>query len=103
MYVLMVTLNIKPERREQFMEALLGDARGSNEDEPGCLRFDMLQDAEDPNQVHLYEVYRDEAAFKAHQQAPHFVKWRDTVRDWFAGPAVRHVGRNVYPPDAAWR
>ena len=103
MCVLMVTLQVKPERREQFMEAMLGDARGSNEDEPGCLRFDTLQDTEDPNRIHLYEVYRDEAAFKAHQQAPHYLKWRDTVRDWFASPTVRHVCRNVYPQDQAWR
>ncbi len=103
MYVLIVTLQVKPERRAQFMEAMLGDARGSNLDEPGCLRFDVLQDAEDPNRILLYEVYRDEAAFKVHQQAPHYLKWRETVRDWFASPAVRNVCRNEYPPDQAWR
>jgi hypothetical protein len=27
-----------------------------------------------------YEVYRDEAAFQAHTQAPHFLKFRDTIR-----------------------
>ncbi len=103
MHVLMVTIQVKPEHREAFMEAMLDDARGSNEDEPGCLRFDVLQDTEDPNRVHLYEVYRDEAALEAHRQAPHYTKWRATVQDWFAEPPARHVCRNVYPSDSAWR
>src|SRR5215475_6616909 len=51
---------IKAGYHEAFMEALLGDARGAVYDEPGCLRFDVLQDAGDPNTIYLYEVYRDE-------------------------------------------
>ena len=103
MHVLMVTIQVKPEHREAFLEATLSDAKGSNEDEPGCLRFDVLQDTEDPNRVHLYEVYRDEAALEAHRQAPHYTKWRATVQEWFAEPPVRHICRKVYPPDSAWR
>src|SRR5215470_810366 len=74
MRALMVTIKIKAGHRDAFMEALLSDARGSVHDEPGCLRFDVLQDARDANTLYLYEVYRDEAAIEAHRQAPHFVK-----------------------------
>ena len=55
MIALIVTIQIKPEHREAFMESMFGDARGSNNDEPGCLRFDVLQDSEDPNRIFLYE------------------------------------------------
>ena len=102
MQALVVTLQIKPEHREAFMEAMLDDARGSVANEPGCLRFDVVQDLEDPNRIHLYEVYRDEAAIEAHRQAPHFVKWRDTVKDWHAADPVRRVCTTVFPPDSAW-
>ena len=70
MLALMVAMKIKPGHRDAFLEALLGDARGAVYDEPGCLRFDVLQDANDPHTVYLYEVYRDEAALAAHRQAP---------------------------------
>ena len=103
MKVLLVTIKIKPEHRDAFMEAMMDDARGSNNDEPGCLRFDVLQDEEDPDTIHLYEAYRDQAALEAHRQAPHYIRWRDTVQDWFAEPPVRRMCANVFPPDNAWR
>ena len=48
MQAIIVTIQIKPDHREAFMEAMLDDARGSVGNEPGCLRFDVLQDAEGP-------------------------------------------------------
>ena len=102
MIALIVTFQIKPEHREAFMESMFGDARGSNNDEPGCLRFDVLQDSEDPNRIFLYEIYRDDAALEAHRQAPHFLKWRETVKDWFAAETTRHLATTVYPPEASW-
>ena len=102
MIALIVTIQIKPEHREAFMESMFGDARGSNNDEPGCLRFDVLQDSEDPNRIFLYEIYKDEAALDAHRQAPHFLKWRETVKDWFAAETTRHLATPVYPPEASW-
>ena len=103
MKVLLVTVDIKPEYKERFMEEILLDAEGSNNNEPGCLRFDVIQDTEDPNRIHLYEVYRDDAATEAHRQAPHFIKWRDTTKDWIARPYSRTLGTNVYPDDDSWR
>ena len=102
MKALVVTIQIKPEHRDAFMEAMLGDAQGSVENEPGCLRFDVIQDLTDPNRIHLYEVYRDDAAIEAHRQAPHYLKWRDTIEGWFASDPIRHECVTVYPPDAEW-
>jgi autoinducer 2-degrading protein len=102
MYVLIVTIKIKPEHRESFMEAMLGDAVGSVSNEPGCFRFDVFEDEEDANTIYLNEVYRDKAALEDHTQAPHFIKWRDTVKDWFAEtPQVAHC-TNIFPTDADW-
>ena len=89
MIALLVTIDIQPEFKERFIEELLLDAKGANDDEPGCLRFDVIQDSEDPNRIHLYEVYKDDAAIAAHREAPHFVKWRDTTKDWLAKPYSR--------------
>jgi len=102
MLALMVTIKIKPEHHDAFMEAMLGDARGSAYDEPGCLRFDVVQDANDPNTIYLYEVYRDEAALEAHRQAPHYRQWRETVKDWFDGGPVARRCTTVFPSESAW-
>ena len=103
MIALVVTIRIKSDRRAAFLEAMMDDARGSNDDEPGCLRFDVLQDNSDPNCISLYEVYRDQAALDAHRQAPHYLKWFNTVRDWFDGDVVRQTCTPIYPPSDAWR
>ena len=102
MIALIVTIQIQPEHREAFMESMLDDARGSNNDEPGCLRFDVLQDTEDSNRIHLYEVYKDQAALDAHRQATHFIKWRETVQDWFAAETVRRMATPVFPLEQSW-
>ncbi len=103
MIALVVTIKIKPGHKRAFMASMMDDARGSNNDEPGCLRFDVLQDNENPNKIHLYEVYKDQAAVDAHRQAPHYLKWRETVKDWFDGEIVRNVATPVYPTQANWR
>ena len=100
---LVVTIQIKPEHRDAFIKAMLDDARGSVENEPGCLRFDVVQDLDDANRIHLYEVYLDEEALAAHRQAPHYLKWRETVRDWHAADPVARQCVTVFPPDSDWR
>ena len=102
MIALIVEINIKPGFKDQFMASMLGDARGSNNDEPGCLRFDVLQDNEDENKIHLFEVYEDDAAVDAHRNAPHFIKWREECADWFATENVRKIATPVYPVPEKW-
>jgi len=98
-----VKIQIKPEFRERFIEASLGDGIGSTRDEPGCYRFDVLQDDGDPNRIYFYEVYKDEAAFAEHAKQPHFIKWRDTVKDWTAQPNEVSRSHTIFPADAAWK
>jgi (4S)-4-hydroxy-5-phosphonooxypentane-2,3-dione isomerase len=103
MFALFVTIKLKPEHRERYLEEMLGDALGSIRDEPGCLRFDVLIDAENPNTIYLYEIYRDEAAFQEHLQAPHFIKWRDAVVGWTEGPSTVVRATTYFPADEKWQ
>ena len=105
MYVIVAPIQIKEGHKEAFIEAMLDDARGSVNNEPGCLRFDVIQDGADSNRIWLYEVYTDEAAFQAHLQTPHFIKWWDTVKDWMAEePQSAGSGSyNIWPPDDMWQ
>jgi quinol monooxygenase YgiN len=106
MFVIIAPIQIKEGHREEFIEAMLDDAIGSVNNEPGCLRFDVIQDGDDPNRIWLYEIYVDEEAFQEHLKAPHFIKWRDTVKDWFAENDYKGAGSGsytLYPPDDDWK
>jgi len=105
MYVIIAPIQIKAGYKDQFVEAVVEDARSSVANEPGCLRFDVIQDANDANRIWLYEVYKDEAAFQAHLQAPHLLKLRETTADWRV-EGLQGAGRgssNIWPPDSAWK
>jgi autoinducer 2-degrading protein len=85
MLALWVKVRVKPEGRERFLKAIEVDALGSERDEPGCLRFNVLHDQQDPNVYYFFEVYRDEAALEAHRAAPHYAVWR-AAADTLDGP-----------------
>ena len=103
MVVLHVAVQVKSEHVSQFLELVRYDAEHSEKDEPGCLRFDVIQDRNDANCFYYYEVYRDEAALEAHRQTPHFKLYSDKVQSWLAAPPERRFGKNVIPSDGAWR
>ena len=63
MHIVIVTIDVKPEVTDRFITAMLENARNSVELEPGCLRFDVVRDEQNPNRIYLYEVYRDKSAF----------------------------------------
>ena len=103
MDIILVEVNVKPERLSDFLELIKYDAEHSEGDEPGCLRFDVLQDSEDSHKFFYYEVYKDEAARMAHRETPHYKKYAAESADMFSGPANRHIVKNYVPADAAWR
>jgi quinol monooxygenase YgiN len=81
MFVLVVSLRVKPDRDEQFLAATEANAAASRRDEPGCRRFDVARDNADPRHYVLYEMYDDEAAFEAHRKMPHFPVWREAAAE----------------------
>jgi autoinducer 2-degrading protein len=103
MMILHVTIQVKPEHVSEFLDVIRYDAEHSEKDEPGCLRFDVIQDRDDANRFYFYEVYRDEAALEAHRQTPHFKLYAEKVQPWLAATPERRFGRNLIPSDGTWR
>ena len=105
MYVIIAPMQIKQGFKDRFVDAMIADARGSVNDEPGCLRFDIIQDAAEPNRIWLYEAYKDAAAFEEHKKTPHFLKWTEVVKDW-REEGLQGAGGGAYsiwPPDEEWK
>jgi autoinducer 2-degrading protein len=96
MYVVAVTVRVVPEHVEAFVAATRANAQGSRK-EPGNLRFDVSRAVDDPSQFLLYEVYLDEDGFKAHQQTPHYLAWRQAVAPWMAAPRVGVKHASIVP------
>ena len=48
MYVIIAPIQVKEGFMDEFIKEIIDDAKGSVNDEPGCLRFDVIQDAGDP-------------------------------------------------------
>ncbi len=67
--------------------------------EPGNLRFDVLQDAENPAKFMLYEAYRNEETSAAHKQTPHYHAWRSAVENMMAKPRYGIKHRIIFPTD----
>jgi autoinducer 2-degrading protein len=96
MLALWVKVRVKPGERERFLQAIEVDALGSERDEPGCLRFNVLQDQQDQNVYYFFEVYRNEAALEAHRAAPHYAAWR-AAADTLDGPPEATRCATVFP------
>jgi autoinducer 2-degrading protein len=79
LFVLVVSLRVKPHKNQQFLAAIEANAAASRRDEPGCRRFDVVRDNDEPYHYVLYEMYDDEAAFDAHRKTPHFRVWRQAA------------------------
>jgi len=101
MYVVCVTVWVKPGLEQQFIEATRKNHFGTRR-EPGNVRFDVLQKADDPTRFFLYEAYRSEEDSALHQQTEHYLAWKQTVADWMAQKrqGVRHT--SLFPDDAGW-
>ena|SRR5205085_11778035 len=102
MLVNLVKVRIKPDKRQQFLDAIEYDALHSEGDEPGCLRFNVIRDAQDNNVYFFYEVYKDAAALDAHRAAPHFEVWRTASAEVLDGTPERTLCESVFPADRAY-
>ncbi len=100
MHVTLVHVRVRPEHVEDFIEATRANHEGSIQ-EPGCLRFDVLQHPEDPTRFILYEAYRSEADAQAHKATPHYLAWRERVAPWMAEPRRGEPWRGLLPQVAA--
>jgi (4S)-4-hydroxy-5-phosphonooxypentane-2,3-dione isomerase len=91
MYVVAVTIFVKPHCIEKFLEATVDNARHSRL-EAGNVRFDVLQAEGEQNRFLLYEAYRAKEDFEHHHHTEHYLRWKETVTDYLAQPrqGVKH-------------
>jgi quinol monooxygenase YgiN len=91
-----VYVHVLPESIEAFRAASLANARASIQ-EPGVVRFDVMQETADPARFVLFEVYRGQEGAAAHKQTAHYQTWRDTVAPMMAEPRTNKSYTTMTP------
>lgn len=101
MFVVCVTVHVKPGQANDFIAASIKNAEGTRQ-ESGNVRFDVLRSIDDENQFFLYEVYKSPEDFTLHQQTSHYFTWKETVSEWMAEKRVGVKHTSVFPDDWDW-
>jgi autoinducer 2-degrading protein len=76
---------VKAGEVEKFIEATTAN-HFESVNEPGNIRFDLLQQPDDPSRFMIYEAYENEEAAAAHKNTSHYFEWRDAVKDMMEEP-----------------
>ena len=78
-----VELCVKPDIRDEFLEVIRNNQRGSTQDETLCLQYVYGESSSEPNKFIFHEEYEGadggKEGFDMHCQAPHFAKWEEFV------------------------
>lgn len=84
---IIVEAGLRVKDAEAF-KRLAADVVAQTRKEPGCLRYDLLQDVEDPNIFLFIEEYKNEDAFQTHRNMPYMAPFRierEKLLDRFTG------------------
>jgi quinol monooxygenase YgiN len=100
-YAILGIIKVKPQHVSEFVEHVRKHAMSSLT-EPGCLRYDVLQDRNDPHTICLYEVFRNEADLDFHRQQEYYERWMKMSAPWRdASSYSRRVLGYIFSSDGA--
>jgi quinol monooxygenase YgiN len=69
------TVRVPPQNVEAFRPRMIAMMTASRA-EDGCGAYDYAEDVGEPGLMHVFEVWRDQAALEAHFRSPHMAEWR---------------------------
>ena len=101
MIIVHVFVHVKPDAVDAFKAATVENARNSVE-EPGVVRFDVVQQDDDPTRFLLMEIYRTSADPARHKETAHYAAWRDTVEPMMAEPRRSVKYHELFPRPEEW-
>ena len=71
MIVLIAKSTLLEGKQQEFVKVAEKLVKATRE-EPGCVYYDLVQDASDEKVFYFVEKYKDEAAVEAHKNSKHF-------------------------------
>ena len=94
MYIVLVHSHIQSEHVERFGEITRQNAEASRREE-GCVRFDIIQQIDDPTRFTFIEMFKSEEAGAIHRETSHFKKWLEEAVPLMVEPRTRVIYRDV--------
>jgi (4S)-4-hydroxy-5-phosphonooxypentane-2,3-dione isomerase len=88
MYTVVGFTKVLPDHVDDYIESMRICAEKTNR-EPGCIRYEVMQDVEDPTIMCLFQVFKDDAAYQAHQDSEHHKVWVGLSGSWRDRSAAR--------------
>lgn len=79
--VRLAKLVIDPAQLEPYKAALKEGAETAVRVEPGVLTLYAVAEKNNPTHFTILEIYADSAAYQAHLQTPHFLKYKNGTKD----------------------
>jgi autoinducer 2-degrading protein len=101
MLIVHVFVHVKPDSIGAFTAATLENARNSVQ-EAGVVRFDVVQQDDDPTRFLLLEIYRTADDPARHKATAHYAVWRDAVEPMMAEPRRSVKYHALFPDPAGW-
>jgi len=89
-FIVVVEFTLMPSAsKAEGRQLLVDNAKTSLREESGCFQFDVVEATDDGAPFILYEIYRDEAAFKYHLSSEHYRAFSAQADKIFDGKIVR--------------
>ena len=96
-----VVFQLKPGARDAFIEASLGNSRGSI-DGAGCLATSIIADPVREDVAYVFEVFADQAAFENHHDQAYYKQWIADTSGLMAKD-YEMLQSTTFPDDASFR
>lgn len=74
-------LQIDPAQLENYKAAVKEHIETAVRVEPGVLTLYAVYEKNNPSHVTVFEIYANAAAYQAHLQTPHFIKYKTGTKD----------------------
>ena len=86
MIVLLAKSRLLEDKQQEFISVAEKLVKATRE-EPGCVYYDLVQDAADEKVFYFVEKYRDESALEAHKASAHFQTYVPMMNALREGPS----------------
>ncbi len=80
-YVRVAEIEIDPVQLENYTAAAKAEIETLVRIEPGVMALYAVAETDNPARVIVFEMYRDEATYRAHLESPHFRKYKSATQN----------------------
>ncbi|WP_235785902.1 MULTISPECIES: putative quinol monooxygenase [Sediminibacterium] len=74
-------IKVNPDQLDKYNIALKVQMQEAIKKEPGVLSYHAVADKIDPSNITILEIYASLAAYQSHIQTPHFLLYKETVKN----------------------